>query len=83
MEAKLIPGAAQRAEDHADHGAAGDVDLISIVERLRNVPRAQSNLGFAEPVSPQLQPGDPGYKKPEPAARDRLPPVTSWTSATV
>ncbi len=70
MQAKLIPGAAQRAEDHADHSDAGDVDLISIVERLRNVPKAQSNLGFAEPVSPQLQPGDPGYKKPEaPAPR--------------
>ena len=37
-----------------------------IVERLRNVPKAQSNLAFAEPVSAQLQPGDPGYRKPEP-----------------
>ena len=32
------------------------------------MPKAQSNLGFAEPVSPQLQPGDPGYRKPEAAA---------------
>ena len=50
-----------------------DVDLINIVERLRNVPKAQSNLAFAEPVSAQLQPGDPGYRKPESPAPRSVP----------
>ena len=72
IEASLIPGAAQR-EDDAGGGSGKDVDLLTIVERLRNVPKAQSNLGFSEPVSPQLQPGDPGYRKPEPSAPRPVP----------
>src|SRR5690606_2317199 len=64
LDASLIPGSANRHEEEA----AGDgeaVDLINIVERLRNVPKGPGNLAFAEPVSAQLQPGDPGYRKPE------------------
>ena len=37
------------------------------------MPKPQSNLAFAEPVSAQLQPGDPGYRKPETAAPRPVP----------
>jgi DNA helicase HerA-like ATPase len=68
LDAKLIPGNQKRHEEEAAAGDGNDVDLINIVERLRNVPKAATNLAFAEPVSAQLQPGDPGYRKPEPQA---------------
>jgi DNA helicase HerA-like ATPase len=73
LEAKFIPGAQKRHEEEAAAGNGDDVDLINIVERLRNVPKVQSNLAFAEPVSAQLQPGDPGYRKPETAAPRPVP----------
>ncbi len=63
LEQRLLPGTA-KSEDEPVAGK-GDVDLITIVERLRNVPKPTSNLAFAEPVSAQLQPGDPGYRRPE------------------
>ena len=74
LDASLIPGAANRFEEEAAAGDGEDVDLINIVERLRNVPKAPSNLAFAEPVSAQLQPGDPGYRKPETSAAPRPVP---------
>lgn len=59
----LLPGSGKR---HAgDIGASSDgkdVDLVRIVEHLRNVPRPQPAFGLAE-VSPQLQPGDVGYRR--------------------
>ncbi|MBA3448710.1 MAG: ATP-binding protein, partial [Pseudaminobacter sp.] len=64
LAAHLIPGAGKR---HASDGASGngdDVDLFTIVERLRNVPRPQQNLGFAEPVDAQKQAGESGYRRP-------------------
>jgi hypothetical protein len=73
LEAKFIPGAQKRHEEEAAAGNGDDVDLINIVERLRNVPKVQSNIAFAEPVSAQLQPGDPGYRKPETAAPRPVP----------
>jgi len=61
-----IPGAGNRSDSLPAESNGEDVDLISIVEHLRNVPRSQTNVAaFAEPVSPQLQPGDPGYRKHE------------------
>ncbi len=66
MAQEFIPGSAKREEAvPAEDGS--DVDLAAIVERLRNVPKTQTNLAFAEPVSAQLQPGDPGYRRPDPA----------------
>ena len=65
IDAELIPGASQRAEEKLNGESHGDVDLLTIVERLRNVPKPQSASGLSEPVSPQLQPGDPGYRRPE------------------
>ena len=73
LDASLIPGAANRLEEEAAAGDGEDVDLINIVERLRNVPKAPGNLAFAEPVSAQLQPGDPGYRKPDTAAPRPVP----------
>jgi DNA helicase HerA-like ATPase len=73
LDAKLIPGTANKHEDEAAAGNGNDVDLINIVERLRNVPKAPSNLAFAEPVSVQLQPGDPGYRRADPQAPKPIP----------
>ncbi len=73
LDPSLIPGTAKRDDEKAVPDGSGDVDLIGIVERLRNVPKAQTNMAFAEPVSTQLQPGDPGYRKPEPAVSRPLP----------
>ncbi|MCC2689095.1 MAG: ATPase [Rhizobiaceae bacterium] len=72
MQAALIPGTGKRSETEPTAGDAEDVDLAAIVERLRNVPRPQTNLACAEPVSAQLQPGDPTYRKPEPAVQKPL-----------
>jgi hypothetical protein len=72
MQAALIPGTGKRSETEPTAGHAEDVDLAAIVERLRNVPRPQTNLACAEPVSAQLQPGDPAYRKPEPAVQKPL-----------
>lgn len=73
LDPSLVPGAHKRHEEDAARNG-DDVDLINIVERLRNVPKAATNLAFAEPVSAQLQPGDPGYRRPEPAPSPRPAP---------
>jgi hypothetical protein len=73
VDEKLIPGAAKRDEAQSAAGKGDDVDLIGIVERLRNVPKQQSALVFAEPVNAQLQPGDPGYRKPDAVAPKSSP----------
>jgi DNA helicase HerA-like ATPase len=68
-----IPGTAKKHEEEAPAGNGDDIDLVNIVERLRNVPKQQGNIAFAEPVSAQLQPGDPGYRRSEPVAPKPLP----------
>lgn len=73
IDDKLIPGAAHKAQEESGRNLGGEVDLLTIVERLRNVPRPQTNLGLAETVNPQLQPGDPGYRKPETPASKPVP----------
>jgi DNA helicase HerA-like ATPase len=73
LDAKLIPGTGKRNDAEPAAGNGDDVDLVSIVERLRNVPKPQTNMAFAEPVSAALQPGDPGYRKPEAVAPKPLP----------
>src|SRR5690606_10702994 len=73
LDAALIPGTAKRLEEEAAAENGDDVDLINIVARPRDVPKAQSNLTCAGPVSAQLQPGDPGYRKPEPPAPRPVP----------
>jgi len=68
-----IPGTAKKREEEAPAENGDDIDLVNIVERLRNVPKPQGNIAFAEPVSAQLQPGDLGYRKSEPLAPKALP----------
>ncbi|MFU0503186.1 ATP-binding protein [Pseudaminobacter sp. NGMCC 1.201702] len=62
----LIPGTASRNPFESSPSNGDDVDLAAIVEKLRNVPRPQQALGFAEPVDVQRQAGDPEYRKPAP-----------------
>jgi DNA helicase HerA-like ATPase len=73
LASNLIPGAGKRHAVDAPTGNGEDVDLVAIVERLRNVPKPQQNLGFAEPVDMQRQAGDSGYRKP--AAEAAPPPA--------
>ncbi len=63
---ELIPGTAKR--DDLESDVDGDVDLAAIVERLRNVPKPQQAMAFAEVVDTGRQAGDPDYRKP-PAPR--------------
>lgn len=63
---ELIPGTAKR--DDLESDVDGDVDLAAIVERLRNVPKPQQAMAFAEVVDTSRQAGDPDYRKP-PAPR--------------
>lgn len=67
LPSHLIPGTSRRDHHLPTHEDGNDVDLAGIVERLRNLPRAQqatAGLGFAEPVAAQRQAGDPDYRKP-------------------
>ncbi|TPL97666.1 ATP-binding protein [Mesorhizobium sp. B2-3-10] len=68
LPAHLLPGTAMREEDVTSK--AGEVDLVAIVERLRNVPKPQSQaMAFAEVVDSGRQAGDPDYRKAPAATR--------------
>jgi hypothetical protein len=67
LQAELVPGTGKRRDAQPAAGNGEDVDLVAIVEKLRNVPKPPANIACAEPVSAMLQPGDPGYRKPESA----------------
>ncbi|MBZ9753929.1 ATP-binding protein [Mesorhizobium sp. ESP6-5] len=68
LPAHLLPGTAKREEDVTSK--AGEVDLVAIVERLRNVPKPQSQaMAFAEVVDSGRQAGDPDYRKAPAATR--------------
>jgi hypothetical protein len=45
-------------------GFGEEIDIGSIVDKLRNGQRTQQQPSFAEPGEIQLQPGDPGYRRP-------------------
>ena len=64
MAGHLLPGAAKKQAAGGDHGEVGDIDLVSIVERLRNVPRAPAYANMGEPVSPVRQAGEKEYQRP-------------------
>ncbi|AZO54088.1 MULTISPECIES: ATP-binding protein [unclassified Mesorhizobium] len=67
LPAHLLPGTAKHEEEVTK---AGEVDLVAIVERLRNVPKPQSQaIPFAEVVDAGRQAGDPDYRKPPATAR--------------
>jgi hypothetical protein len=71
LQADLIPGTGKRREAEPSAGKGEDVDLVAIVERLRNAPKPQANLAYAEPVSAQLQPGRACHRARADPARDR------------
>jgi DNA helicase HerA-like ATPase len=75
QKADLVPGTGKRREAEPAAGNGEDVDLVAIVEKLRNVQKPAASIACAEPVSAMLQPGDPGYRKPEAAEpRPARPP---------
>lgn len=63
LDAKLIPGTG-KADNSSPGQADQDVDLFTIVDRLRNVGRPQQSIAFAEAVDSTRQAGDPDYRKP-------------------
>ncbi|RWC45263.1 MAG: ATP-binding protein [Mesorhizobium sp.] len=68
LPSHLLPGTAKR-EEAASSKSGDDIDLVAIVERLRNVPKpTQQAMAFAEVVDSSRQAGDPDYRKP-PATR--------------
>ena len=61
---ELVPGAGKRGMAGATDSDGDDVDLASIVERLRNVPRPQpQSTHLGDLVSPVAQAGEEGYRK--------------------
>ncbi|MGB3540666.1 MAG: ATP-binding protein [Mesorhizobium sp.] len=67
LDPALLPGSANR-DASAPSVTNEDVDLASLVERLRNVSKPQQSMGFVQPVDTQRQAGDPDYRK-SPAPR--------------
>ena len=66
LPAELIPGVNKHGDEKTPGDTAGDIDLVAIVERLRNVPKPQAQqTGIGELVSPIAQAGEPDYKKNE------------------
>ncbi len=75
----LIPGSGKRhAGEIGGTGDGRDVDLVRIVEHLRNVPRPQPTFGLME-SSASLQPGDPGYRRT--AVENPAPPPLAQRAA--
>ena len=91
MAPHLLPGAGKKLAGDGEPGESGDIDLASIVERLRNVPKSSAVGTVGEPVSPVRQAGESDYRKPSlfqseverrPLAahrHDRLPGVARLT----
>jgi len=64
MAPHLLPGAGKKLAGDGEPGESGDIDLASIVERLRNVPKSSAVGTVGEPVSPVRQAGESDYRKP-------------------
>ena len=75
QESSLIPGMGKRNDSALPSGTSEDIDLLAIVERLRNVPRPQAGLAAAEPVSAQRQAGDAEFRKPSAPTPPVIQPV--------
>jgi hypothetical protein len=61
----MLPGAAKKIAEEVEPGESGDIDLASIVDRLRNVPRSSGVPAVGgEPVSPVRQAGEAEYRRP-------------------
>ena len=67
LPAHFIPGAGKRHAADVVTGPGEDIDLLQLVDRLRNVQRPQpAAAAFAEAAPAQTQPGDAGYRKAPP-----------------
>jgi DNA helicase HerA-like ATPase len=64
MAGHLLPGVAKKHAEESEPGEPGDIDLASIVERLRNVPKSAAAASLGEPVSSLRQAGEPDYRRP-------------------
>jgi DNA helicase HerA-like ATPase len=69
----LLPGAAKKLAAGDEVGEAGDIDLVSIVERLRNVPRLSQTATMGEPVSAVKQAGEADYRRPQASSHQPQP----------
>ncbi|MGN6584600.1 MAG: ATP-binding protein [Rhizobiaceae bacterium] len=63
LRREFIPGLRQVEEAPRETAATDQVDLVSIVEKLRNLPKPQPTATFGNPAPQQSQAGDPGYRK--------------------
>ena len=57
----LLPGST--LHDGSAPGGNDDVDLATLVKRLRNTPMPEPATGFMPTVNPSRQAGDPDYRK--------------------
>ena len=65
MAPHLLPGAGKKLAGDGEPGEAGEIDLASIVERLRNAAKASATTSsVGEPVSPVRQAGEAEYRRP-------------------
>lgn len=63
IDKTLIPGTIAADQD-SGNATSREVDLVDIVEKLRNVPRGPvGGVGFGEPIAPRAQAGDPGFRQ--------------------
>jgi hypothetical protein len=74
IAAHLLPGVAKKLAAGDEPGEAGDIDLVTIVERLRNVPRLTNTATIGEPVSAVKQAGEAEYRRPQPPQPAQLHP---------
>jgi uncharacterized protein len=65
LASHLLPGAAKKVSAGEEQGEAGDIDLASIVERLRNVPKSAPTSSLGDPVSSMRQAGEADYRRPQ------------------
>jgi hypothetical protein len=67
LGAQMIPGRASEPTTEEAAGDGDDVDLASIVDRLRNVSRPPRDVpAIGEPVDPRRQAGETDGRRPGP-----------------
>lgn len=66
----LIPGAGKRHAGSSVATEVGDVDLLSIVDRLRNVAKPAQGQNVGDPVSQLRQAGEAEFRRPPVLTRE-------------
>lgn len=66
LGAQMIPGRASGSMTEEAAGDGDDVDLVSIVDRLRNVSKPRDVPALGEPVDPRRQAGETDRRRPDP-----------------